>query len=307
MGYDRASDRALRRWEHDCYRVQPYQYEDKNMIRVGNTTRRLVADEQARILGFTSHHLDVVTKKVGKKAAEDAKGQFTGNTFAVVIVARLLSGFCRFGEEVTSGPEGPGTLSWLWKQWDKQQEEAVDQQLSQALPWSQQHGATSSTSRHASRHEPDKLSEDQHLVAAYLRIADHRGSDVRLDAGVPYRLSAWPRVAIASSHWAWRVLLSYQWRFKAHINILEAQAVFDAMRTLLKNPQMHDCRRFCLVDSQAVLGCLTKGRSSSRRLNYVCVRLAALLRAANVHLFYGWVASKANPADGPSRWAIKQK
>ena len=170
----------------------------------------------------------------------------------------------------------------------------------------QQHGRQPHT-RPPEVDSVDQLNEGQELVAGYLRIADHRGSDVRLDAGTPYRVSAWPRVPVSPQQWAWKVLLSYKWRRSGHINVLETQALFDAIRRLAKNPRTQSTRRLCLTDSQAALGVLTKGRSSSRRLNFVLLRLAGLLRATDMQLFYAWAPSKANPADGPSRWAIKRK
>ena len=88
-GVHSASPQALARWEHDAYRVQPYQYETKDLVaseRQG--PRRLLAFEQARLLGFPAHHLDPVKKFAPSGGAvrttlEDEMGQFCGNSFAV--------------------------------------------------------------------------------------------------------------------------------------------------------------------------------------------------------------------------------
>ena len=88
-----------------------------------------------------------------------------------------------------------------------------------------------------------ELSPEQLLVAQYLRLADHRGSDVRLDAGLPYRLAAWPRAPIDAGQCEWKVKLSYAWQFENRINILEAQAFLDFLRNSVKNPQFHNSRR----------------------------------------------------------------
>ena len=139
-----------------------------------------------------------------------------------------------------------------------------------------------------------------------MRLADVRGTDIRLDAGTPFRYAAWPRAPLDAGLWAWRVALSYRWRAQQHINILEATAVLDIFRHQVKRGQFADLRTLFLLDSQAALGVLTKGRSSSQSLNAVLLRLAAFTRFANATLLYGWAPSKGNPADGPSRWACRR-
>ena len=154
-------------------------------------------------------------------------------------------------------------------------------------------------------HRP-KLEPEAELVEQFIRLADHRGSDVRLSAGTPYRLAAWPREPIDSGLWAWRVFQSYPFRHEQHINVLETTAVFEASRQLLKQPHLHGKRQLCLVDSQVALGVLTKGRSSPRLLNNVLIRVGCF-SCANLWPVFAWVASKLNPADGPSRWAAQQR
>ena len=56
-----------------------------------------------------------------------------------------------------------------------------------------------------------------------------------------------------------------------------------------------------LVDSLVVLGVAAKGRSSSHRLNPVLRRLNAHVLDSGFYVFFGYVASHANPADAPSR------
>ena len=140
------------------------------------------------------------------------------------------------------------------------------------------------------------------LVQEFIRLADHRGSDIRLDAGLPHRFDAWPRAPLDAGLWTWRVALSYAFRNQQHINVLEATAVLDFLRSHLKLPKHHGKRKLFLLDSQAAIGALTKGRSSSNNLNQVLLRIAAISGFANFRAFYGWVPSKGNPADGPSRW-----
>ena len=57
------------------------------------------------------------------------------------------------------------------------------------------------------------------------------------------------------------------------------------------------------VDSAALAGAFTKGRSASRRLNWYCRRQCALAAAGDFVVFYPWIESASNPADAPSRVA----
>jgi hypothetical protein len=56
-----------------------------------------------------------------------------------------------------------------------------------------------------------------------------------------------------------------------------------------------------LVDSQVVAAIVTKGRSSSRKLQPILKRWMAVVVAADVYPLIGYVVSEDNPADEPSR------
>jgi hypothetical protein len=252
------------------------------------------------MLGFTSHVLDPVNKLVRVAEAEDCKQVLTGSSFSAVAVARLLSGFVL---SLAGEPSESGKLSNLWARWCNLETVARQKQNLLRRGWQAQHGANTSAASSHQGLSRDTLSTAQNLVAHYLQLADHRGSDVRLDAGLPYRLSAWPRAPIDAGQWTWKVKLSYKWSGESHINKLEAQALFDFLRSYIKNPTTHNSRMLFLLDSQAALGVLTKGRSSSKQLNSVMQRIAAVLRGCNIQPLFAWVPSDGNPADGPSRWA----
>ena len=314
-GVHSASPQALARWEHDAYRVQPYQYETKNLVCSDHQgPRRLLAFEQARLLGFPAHHLDPVKKKfvpsggAVRTTLEDEMGQFCGNSFAVVAVARLIAGFVGGAESIPEN--GRCSLSGIWREWEVLDLKALERAREESAGWSRRFGGTpssSSTVRTEPTHDREqRLTNEQALVGHYTRLADHRGSDIRLDVGVPYRREAWPRMEISSEQWKWRVFLSYRWHHQDHINVLEVAAAFDALRSMVKKASSHSCRRLFLLDSQVAIGVLTKGRSSSRRLNFILSRFAAVSVAANVFPVFGWVSSAKNPADGPSRWPAQR-
>ncbi|CAK0841817.1 unnamed protein product, partial [Prorocentrum cordatum] len=140
----------------------------------------------------------------------------------------------------------------------------------------------------------------KYVVHGLLRQADHRGSDVRLDLGLPFRPSAWPRAPIDVERWQWQTVLSHAWRRQGrHINELELAEVLLAVKWFCRRADRLGSRVAILVDSQVTLAVCAKGRSSSRRLNHLLRRLDAYCLAAFLWPFFGYVASKANPADGP--------
>ena len=55
-GLEQASEKALRRWKGDAYRLPPYAYEDACLVKDKGGPRRLKAMEQARMLGYNSGH-----------------------------------------------------------------------------------------------------------------------------------------------------------------------------------------------------------------------------------------------------------
>ena len=155
----------------------------------------------------------------------------------------------------------------------------------------------------ASAGEADPDVAARALVLGLLRRADQRGTDVRVDLQVPFRAKAWPRSSISPLRWEWETVLSFPWsKFGAHINELELQALFSLVKWLSRSAFNIGLRFAILVDSLVVLGIIAKGRSSSLRLNRILRRINAHLLASGFFPFLGYVASKDNPADRPSRW-----
>ena len=132
----------------------------------------------------------------------------------------------------------------------------------------------------------------QKLVHHFLRRSEYRGSDVRLDLGIVYKPDMAPRTSIDPSRWVWSVADAYPYKVGQHINVLELRA-----RSSVSCGQ----RFLHMSDSQICLAVLTKGRSSSRKLNYLLRRICALTLTLNIYPLYAWIESRLNPADEPSR------
>ena len=140
-----------------------------------------------------------------------------------------------------------------------------------------------------------------------MRAATHKGGEIRIRDGAPLATGVACRQSIDPTHWTWKVLLSYQWKEPGqHINVLETAAVLDVLRKLCRESKHHHKRYAILIDNQTALSALAKGRSSARALQSPLRRIGAILVAGGVVLHPGWVKSKWNPADGPSRWAAKR-
>lgn len=86
---------------------------------------------------------------------------------------------------------------------------------------------------------------------------------------------------------------------RRHINVREVRAAVSAEKEVgLKFPNSFYVH---LQDSQVSLACMVKGRSSSTELNRLLRGSIPFHAGCNVHGFYGYCRSKANPADDPTR------
>ena len=101
-------------------------------------------------------------------------------------------------------------------------------------------------------------------------------------------------------------MYSHKWKKGGHISQLEAVAVLDLVKRLLRSEEHVNNKCILLVDNQAVIGIATKGRTSSILLQGPLRRITAALLAGNLRLLFGYVKSEWNPADGPSRWVSKR-
>lgn len=82
-GLNRCSEKAVRRWKGDNFRLPPYQYEEANLIKDKNGLRRLTVEEQLRLMGYPSNYLNLKNKM-----STDEKGHYVGNGWHAIHVAR---------------------------------------------------------------------------------------------------------------------------------------------------------------------------------------------------------------------------
>ena len=113
------------------------------------------------------------------------------------------------------------------------------------------------------------------------------------------RMSPVVRRIITNNIWA--TISSYAFTWEDRIEILEGWALLSGLKWVAADPRNHGQRISFLIDSMTLLGAVAKGRSSTRRLNRICKRVAAILLATGIRPVWVWVESEFNPADAPSR------
>ena len=141
--------------------------------------------------------------------------------------------------------------------------------------------------------------ERDHL-SNLLREVSSRGCDIKLsaspDSGEFTLMAPYPAFV-----WLWRTLLAYRWMAPQHINTLEVSAFLVEIRRRARDIDAVRSRFINITDSQVTFHCLTKGRSSSPRLNRVIRRISAVSFAADITPYHLWTISKWNFADHGSR------
>ena len=114
------------------------------------------------------------------------------------------------------------------------------------------------------------------------------------------------RLPLPLSRAAFKQVLAARARRADHSGGLEASAVVLGMRRLARQQRLHSHRGCFLVDAQAVLGALKKGRSSAGTLRHPVAQAGALALACNWKLTFGYLPSESNPADDLSRGVLQR-
>ena len=146
------------------------------------------------------------------------------------------------------------------------------------------------------------------LVRKLLGQISVKGEDIllQLSTDIPARYHRL-RASIPGKLWRWRDVVGWRWTGEAeHINALELRAVKTALVWRIKELQESNSKCLHLVDSLVVLHALSRGRSSSRKLRRTLAKISALLLASGLHVAWGYIDTKQNPADKPSRRPVRK-
>ena len=136
---------------------------------------------------------------------------------------------------------------------------------------------------------PGTDAPERRLVTHYLRRMDARGSEVKLDLGLSFRLRPTHRASVQTTRWVWRHVSAHRVRKKAHIRQLELAAVDMTLKWRLRSAARGG-RDLHLVDSQVVASVLSEGRCASRRLLPGLRRIGARLVAGGLVITFAFCA-----------------
>ena len=138
------------------------------------------------------------------------------------------------------------------------------------------------------------------LVRWLLTRQNARGGQIKSLRDDPHQAVRWSEVP--AEWWIWRTILSVPWsRTGDHISLCEARARSLAVSLRMRDIKEHRSVHLHLLDSQANLAQVGKGRTNSRRMSHVHRLASATLLAAGSRQCCGYTSSEANPADKPSR------
>ena len=290
-GLKNCNDLEKQRWREDRHRFPPYQYMDCHcLVDAEGRFRPPNAWEREVILGFPPNYTLQCLKKgdQGTISHEDCRLTLLGNSWAVGVIAWLLGQLLQQLRVIE-----PIRLSTIVDSLTPGRAQQL-QSLLQRPPLGQ---------------GTPTFSPSTQLVSKLCGLVSLKGEDLLLQASseVPVRHHRL-RMGIPSSLWRWRTVAGWKWTGDLeHINVLEARAVLTTVKWRVCQKKQLSVRCVHLVDSLVVLHALTRGRSSSRKMRSTMMRISAYLLAAGLQPLWGYVNTKDNPADRPSRWGIKKK
>ena len=280
----------VQRWKSDSHRFPPYQYKDKHCIDEQGTLRPPKVSEREAIMGFPIGYTVQCMKKSdhGSSAHNDCRLTLIGNTWHVGVLAWLLSQL----------------LAPLGLIMPVSVQELVERLTPGKKCSSSSFIAEAACGTYHPTFPPSRL-----LVQMLAGLSSLKGEDILVQqvTEMPLRYHRL-RQSIPGKLWRWRIISG--WRGVGnpeHINVLEARATFTTLKWRAQQLGQLDCRCVHLVDSIVVLHCLTRGRSSSRKLRRTVMRIGSLLLATGIQPVYGYIDTHQNPADKPSRWAVKKR
>ena len=143
-------------------------------------------------------------------------------------------------------------------------------------------------------HRPSLRSWQGAFVRGIRRLVAETSLDEKGHCGLENQL-----INELSLSFKWSLDSVWTFRISAHINVLELSSVLKLVNRLVRAGKA--LRVVVLVDSNVIKCAASKGRSSSRALSRFLVRLAALAVAGGLYLVFGFVPTRLNPADDPTR------
>ena len=281
-------------WQQDLYRFPPYQYAARNsLINRQNVLRVPDLEEREYMMGFPVGYTKSCLSKSqakNKTLLNDTRLTLLGNSWSVPVVAWFLGQLLApLGFIEPHSPQG------------------IVDKINPVNLWSVQsrllrrplNPVVVSTS-------PDSQVQ---LVRQLSNLVSIKGEDILLNSSTSqmtkfHRL----RASVPSRLWRWKIVSGWKWTGnREHINSLELRAVLTSLKWRIEHQRLVRQRFLHLTDSLLCLHCLSRGRSSSRKLRRTMCRVNALLLVSSCQALWGYVHTEQNPADKPSRWGLRVK
>ena len=288
-GLDRCNEATINRWVSDEFRFPPYQYREQFLITSEDSWRLLSPVERELLLGYGYRHTAVCLSasdiKSNNKRYEDCRLSLLGDSFS--IYSFVIFAFSLAIRYVTRVPYShlcnrmgmaPGFLAPI----------RLLAPLGRCL-------------KYGSPPNLGALYQVQQLNRILLKRTDHTGSDVRLTSGEPLSSKIFPRQAVSAQWWTWEPAFHLRWKQKSHINLLELEAIFLAIKFQVSRLGISQSRIFHISDSYVCLSIISKGRSGSNVLQRKLKQIAAFLLSFGLQIIVGHVESTENPTDAASR------
>ena len=292
-GLWQCSAMELNRWKADRHRYPPYVYRDQHCLVNSQGDRRLPnISEKEAAMGFPVGYTEGCLPK-GQQSGEhyaDVRHTLIGNSWCVQVIAWLLKELFY--------PLGLTPLG------------SLQEVVRAAAP-----GQDSQLQAYLRRPPLNPVKGSQHLAPEgiltkkLMQFVSVKGEDLMLQAESENQVKFHRlRASVPTQLWRWKTVCGWPWKHRGfHINALELQAILTCLQWRVSRKRHQCCRMLHLTDSLVALHALSRGRSSSRRLRPILSKINALLLASDVFPVWGYVASKLNPADRPSRRPVRKR
>ena len=292
-GVKQCTPEELQRWIDDSYRFPPYQYCSKNcMINVRDEMRLPNVEEKEIMMGFPLKYTQFCLPK-GQRTGSgyvDLRHTLLGNSWSVPVVAWLIGQLLsRLGLCQCMSPQD------VVDRVNPKNEVFLQTRL-QRLPLRPMRG-------------PYVGQGEVELAFNLSNLVSIKGEDIMVLGASQEQVKFHRlRASVPSNLWKWKVVTGWKWTGNGeHINVLEMRAILTALKWRIEHKGLCRQRFIHLTDSLVCLHCLSRGRSSSRKLRRTVCRINALLLVSGCQPFWGYVHTDQNPADKPSRWGCKVK
>ena len=287
-GINRCNSDDLKRWQADDFRFPPYQYQSRFLVWKQQKWRLLDADERELLSGFGWGHTKLCMPaseiKKDPQAYEDERKSLIGDSFNMISFVYFAAQACR--------KFLPAELTYhmLWSRMGLAPGYCAPLFLEAPIQRRLFYGAY-----------PNGSETAEALHRGLLRRINHTGSDIRVTSGQVVNPKAFPRQSVCADWWKWTPVFAARWARTDHINNLELRAIIQAVRWRISHHKETDMRILHVTDSYVCMSVISKGRSSSKMLQFLLRRLAAELLAFGLLLILSHVESSENPTDEQSR------